>query len=115
MGGRRATNSENPGIVSNCCETRESREFRGCDAWLDRWADAVVGDGRKFWIVSDCCDGVKFGEFVVLSRAGGRFILCRGSICCHSVAAYHPTPQRRQLVDSVATVHAAVSLVGSRG
>ena len=90
--------------MSNCCETRETRQLCGCDAWLDRWAHGVVGDGRNFVIVSDCCDSVEFGEFVVLSRAGGRFILRRGSICCRSVAAYHPTLQRRQLVDGLVTV-----------
>ena len=34
--------------MSNCCETRKSREFCGCDAWLDGWAYDVVGDGRNF-------------------------------------------------------------------
>lgn len=111
MGGRRATGAENSAFMSNCRESRESREFCGCGAWLDGRADGVVGDGRNFCIVTDCCDGVEFGEFVVLSRAGGRFILCRGSICCHSVAACHPTLQRQQLVDDPTTVHAAVPLV----
>ena len=91
------------------------REFCGCDAWVDGLADDVVGDGRNFCIVSDCCDGMEFGGFVVLSRAGGRFILCCGLICLNSVAAYHPTLQRRQLVASVATVRAVAPLAGSRG
>ena len=113
MGGWRATGTENSAFMSECCETRETRQFRGCDAWVDGRARDVVGDGRKFVIVSDCCDGVEFGEFVVLSRAGGRFILCRGSICCRSVAAYHPTLQRQQLVDGLVTVHAVAPLAGS--
>ena len=42
-------------IMSNCCETRKSREFCGCDAWLDGLAHGVVGDGRNFCVVSNCC------------------------------------------------------------
>ena len=115
MGGWRATGTGDSAVVSDCCETLETRQLCGCDAWVDGWAHDVVGDGRNFVIVSDCCDGVEFVEFVVSSRAGGRFILCRGSICCRSVAACHPTPQRRQLVDDLATVHAAVPLVDPCG
>ena len=73
----------------------------------------MVGDGRNFVIVSDCCDGVEFGDFVVLSRAGGRFILCCGSICLHSVGPCHPTLQRRQLVANAATVYRLAPLAGS--
>lgn len=115
MGGRHATGSENFAFMSNCCETRETHQFCGCRSRFDRWAHDVVGDGRNFCIVSDCCDVVEFGKFVVLSRAGGRFILCCGLICLHSVSPYHPTSQRRQLVASVATVRAVAPLAGSRG
>jgi hypothetical protein len=34
--------------MSNCCETRKSREFCGCGVWLDVRARDVVGDGRNF-------------------------------------------------------------------
>jgi hypothetical protein len=111
MGGRHATGRENFAFMSNCCETRKSREFCGCDAWIDGWAHGVVSDGRNFCVVSNCCDVVEFGRFVVSSRAGGRFILCRGSICCHSVRPCHPTPQPCQLVDGLLSDRAVRSLV----
>jgi hypothetical protein len=59
MGGCRATESGNFAFMLNCCETRKSREFCGCDAWLDGWAHGVVVDGKNFCVVSNCCaDGV---------------------------------------------------------
>jgi len=101
--------------IANCCETRESWQFCGCGAWLDGLAHGVVVDGRNFGIVTECCDGVEFGRFMVLSRAGRRFVLCCGSICCHSVRPYHPTLQRQQLVVSVATVRLLAPLTVSWG
>ena len=99
----------------NCRETRKSREFCGCDDWLDGWAHDVVGSGRNSRIVKNCNDGAEFAGSVVLSRACVRFNYCCDSDCLSSVAAYHLTAQRRQLVASAATVYRLAPLAGSCG
>lgn len=80
MGGRRATGAGNSVFMTNCCETRESRKFCGCGAWLDELAHSVVGDGRNSRIVKNCNDGAEFAGSVVLSRARSGFIVCSGSV-----------------------------------